>query len=59
LLLTLYIGGQRAKRSGALGTYKTPFQQFGWRQLTVALFWQLDIIGIILLIAGVYYSIVL
>lgn len=46
------MGSRKAKRSGGLEAYKTPFQQFGWKQLCIALFWQLDVIGIILVIAG-------
>lgn len=57
LLLTLYLGSRKAKRSGGLEAYKTPFEQFGWKQLTVALFWQLDVIGIILVIAGEFSAV--
>ncbi|KAL1998465.1 hypothetical protein VTN02DRAFT_6124 [Thermoascus thermophilus] len=51
LLITLYVAHWRAKRSGALASYKSPFQRLGARRLAVELFWQLDVIGIVLLIA--------
>ncbi|KIY73548.1 MFS general substrate transporter [Cylindrobasidium torrendii FP15055 ss-10] len=51
LLATLWFAGRRAKRSGTLDDYKTPFQSMGFAKLAVALFWQLDVIGIILIIA--------
>ncbi|KAL6247397.1 ferrioxamine B transporter [Rhinocladiella similis] len=51
LIITLAIVGRRARRSGALDKYKSPFQQLGARKLTVSLFWTLDVVGIILLIA--------
>jgi MFS transporter, SIT family, siderophore-iron:H+ symporter len=51
LLATLFYASHRAKRSGALDNYRTPFQQMGMTGLSKALFWQLDVIGIILLIA--------
>ena len=43
--------GRRARKSGTLDNYRSPFRLLGARKLTVALFWQLDVIGIILLIA--------
>ncbi|KAF8921902.1 major facilitator superfamily domain-containing protein [Mucidula mucida] len=51
LMATLYFAGRRAKRNGNLAAYRTPFQQLGFRKLALALFWQLDVIGIILIIA--------
>jgi hypothetical protein len=51
LLACLTIVHKRAKRAGALASYKTPYQLHGSRRLAVSLFWQLDVIGIILLIA--------
>ncbi|KAH9866005.1 ferrioxamine B transporter [Plenodomus biglobosus] len=41
----------RAKRAGALDSFKTPYQVHGPRKLLTALFWQLDVPGIILMIA--------
>lgn len=51
LLLSLFWLGRKAKKSGALDDYKTPYQIYGPRKIAIALFWQLDVIGIILLIA--------
>jgi SIT family siderophore-iron:H+ symporter-like MFS transporter len=51
LILSLVWLGRKAKKSGALDEYKTPYQIYGPRKIAVALFWQLDVIGIILLIA--------
>lgn len=51
LVVSLSIPYWRAKRSGALANYKSPYQMLGAKQLAIALFWQLDIIGIILMIA--------
>ncbi|KAK3081868.1 ferrioxamine B transporter [Coniosporium uncinatum] len=50
-MIALYIPHRRAKRAGALANFQTPYQRYGPAKLMVALFWQLDIIGIILLIA--------
>lgn len=51
LLSILIIVGRRAKRSGDLDSFKSPFQMLGGKKLALELFWQLDVIGIILLIA--------
>ncbi|PVI04719.1 siderochrome-iron transporter-like protein Sit1 [Periconia macrospinosa] len=51
LILSLSWVGHKAKKSGDLDQYKTPLQIWGWKKLAVGLFWQLDVIGIILLIA--------
>ncbi|KFZ17872.1 hypothetical protein V502_04377 [Pseudogymnoascus sp. VKM F-4520 (FW-2644)] len=51
LLITLLLAGRRADRAGTLASFKTPFQALGWKQLAIELFWQLDVIGIILIIA--------
>ncbi|KAF2269789.1 siderophore iron transporter 1 [Lojkania enalia] len=50
LILSLWWVGRKAKRSGALADYKTPYQLYGGKRLVQALFWQLDVPGIILLI---------
>lgn len=50
LLISLWWVGHKAKRDGALADYRTPYQVYGGRKLVAALFWQLDVIGIILLI---------
>lgn len=51
LLFTLFHVSRRAERNGALAAYKSPFEQLGTAKLAVALFWQLDVIGIVLVIA--------
>lgn len=51
LLASLYIVHRRAKQAGALASYKTPYELYGPRQLATSIFWQLDVIGIILVIA--------
>ncbi|RMZ91530.1 hypothetical protein DV736_g1252, partial [Chaetothyriales sp. CBS 134916] len=51
LIISLFIVSRRAKRLRLLVAYKTPFQQHGFKGLAVDLFWHLDVIGIILLIA--------
>lgn len=50
LIISLWWVGRKAKRSGSLDNYATPYQRYGAKKLAVALFWQLDVIGIILLI---------
>jgi SIT family siderophore-iron:H+ symporter-like MFS transporter len=51
LILTLWFIGRRARRQGLLDQYRTPFQELGFAKLSIELFWRLDVIGIILLIA--------
>lgn len=51
LMLTLFITGRRARKNGVLDKYASPFQKLGGKRLLIELFWQLDVIGIILLIA--------
>ncbi|CVK87353.1 probable SIT1-Transporter of the bacterial siderophore ferrioxamine B [Fusarium proliferatum] len=51
LIISLLIVGHRAKKAGHLVGYRSSFQQLGFNKLTVELFWLLDIIGVILLIA--------
>ncbi|TQV93856.1 hypothetical protein V2A60_003984 [Cordyceps javanica] len=42
-----------SRRAGAeMQRYKAPFKQLGFAGLTKALFWQLDVVGVILLIAA-------
>ncbi|KAI5823270.1 hypothetical protein K523DRAFT_421581 [Schizophyllum commune Tattone D] len=50
-LFSLWYGGYQARKSGALDSYNTPFERLGARDLAIALFWQLDVIGIVLVIA--------
>src|SRR5689334_21856573 len=51
LIFTLWNTSRRARKSGALDNYKSSFQSLGAGRLGIELFWQLDVIGIILLIA--------
>ena len=51
LIAGLFVIGRRARKHDVLDKYSTPFQQLGFTRLTIDLFWQLDIIGIILIIA--------
>lgn len=51
LIVSLLVVGHRARRAGVLDNYKTPFAMLGWKQFAVQLFWQLDVVGIILVIA--------
>ena len=51
LIASLFVIGRRARKHDVLDKYSTPFQQLGFTRLTVDLFWQLDVIGIILIIA--------
>ncbi|OAL38513.1 hypothetical protein AYO20_02162 [Fonsecaea nubica] len=51
LMISLYLVSRRARKAGVLEKYKTPYQMLGARRLVVDLFWTLDVIGIILLIA--------
>ncbi|KAL3423962.1 major facilitator superfamily transporter [Phlyctema vagabunda] len=51
LLITLTIAGRRAKRAGQLQNFKTPRQHLGMKRLVSELFWQLDLIGCVLIIA--------
>jgi MFS transporter, SIT family, siderophore-iron:H+ symporter len=51
LLVTLWSAHRKAARQGALAKHASAYEQLGFGRLAVALFWQLDVIGIILLIA--------
>jgi SIT family siderophore-iron:H+ symporter-like MFS transporter len=51
LIISLLVVGHRAKKQGHLVGYRSSFQQLGLKSFTVELFWLLDIIGVILLIA--------
>ena len=51
VVLVLFLAHRRAKKLEDMSNYKTPFQMYGPAKLMVALFWQLDVIGIILIIA--------
>ncbi|OHE95148.1 major facilitator superfamily transporter [Colletotrichum orchidophilum] len=51
LIVSLSIVGRRARKQGLLDAYASPFRMLGPKKFLVELFWQLDIIGIILVIA--------
>jgi SIT family siderophore-iron:H+ symporter-like MFS transporter len=51
LITVLFLVHRRAKASGQLGSYKSSMELIGGRRLAVELFWHLDVIGILLLIA--------
>jgi SIT family siderophore-iron:H+ symporter-like MFS transporter len=51
LIISLLVVGHRAKKQGHLVGYRSSFQQLGLKSFTFELFWLLDIIGVILLIA--------
>ncbi|KAM0792668.1 hypothetical protein ACM66B_002448 [Microbotryomycetes sp. NB124-2] len=51
LLSALWIAQRRAKRHGRLDGIETPYRQLGFKGLAVKLFWELDVIGLILLVA--------
>ncbi|ROT43000.1 MFS general substrate transporter [Sodiomyces alkalinus F11] len=51
LIVALSIVARRARQRGLLDKHKTPFQALGWRKGWVDLFWRLDVIGIVLVIA--------
>ncbi|KAK2616319.1 ferrioxamine B transporter [Conoideocrella luteorostrata] len=51
LVIPLMLVSRRAKRQGLLGNYTSAFKQLGFRSLSLELFWLLDIIGIVLIIA--------
>lgn len=51
LIAALSWSSYKARKAGALDNHKTPYQIHGGKRLWAALFWQLDVPGIILLIA--------
>ncbi|KAJ5103017.1 Major facilitator superfamily domain general substrate transporter [Penicillium argentinense] len=51
LIAVLFIVHRRAKKSGRLGSYKSSLELMGGRRLITELFWHLDVIGLILMIA--------
>jgi SIT family siderophore-iron:H+ symporter-like MFS transporter len=50
LLASLWWVHRKAKKSGTLQQYKTPVQEHGAWAVTKALFWQLDVVGLVLTI---------
>ncbi|SPN97767.1 probable SIT1 - Transporter of the bacterial siderophore ferrioxamine B [Cephalotrichum gorgonifer] len=51
LIVSLSIVGRRAKNRGLLKDYRSEFQTLGLKEFLVDLFWRLDTIGIVFLIA--------
>ncbi|KAJ4313779.1 ferrioxamine B transporter [Fusarium piperis] len=51
LIISLMVVSHRAKKQGLLVNYRSSFQQLGFQNFAVELFWLLDVIGIILVIA--------
>ncbi|GLA43464.1 siderophore transporter [Aspergillus niger] len=51
LLMVLHIVYHRAKKDGTVDHIASSFRTLGVRRLAIELFWQLDVIGIILMIA--------
>jgi MFS transporter, SIT family, siderophore-iron:H+ symporter len=51
LMISLWLVGRRARKAGVLEQYKTPYQMMGSKKLALELFWTLDVVGIILIIA--------
>ncbi|OLN96698.1 Siderophore iron transporter 1-like protein 2 [Colletotrichum chlorophyti] len=51
LIISLTIVNRRAKRQGLLDNYRSPFRVLGFKGFMIDLFWRLDVIGIILVIA--------
>ncbi|KAF2000925.1 siderochrome-iron transporter-like protein Sit1 [Amniculicola lignicola CBS 123094] len=50
LIISLWWVSRKARKAGALDNYKTPYQMYGAKRLGQALFWQLDVPGILLII---------
>jgi len=51
LLKSLWLLGRRAKRAGQLESFQTPHGKLGSWKLATEIFWQLDIIGVVLITA--------
>ncbi|KAE9569200.1 Siderophore iron transporter 1 [Colletotrichum fructicola] len=51
LIISLSIVGRRAKKMGLMNSYQSSFHALGFKDFMIQLFWQLDVIGIILVIA--------
>lgn len=51
LILVLFIVHRRAKSSGQLESYQSSLQLLGGRRLASELFWHLDVVGLVLMIA--------
>ncbi|PHH93101.1 hypothetical protein CDD83_953 [Cordyceps sp. RAO-2017] len=51
LILSLWMVSRRAKKQGRLADYRSSFQLLGLRTFSLELFWLLDVIGLIFMIA--------
>lgn len=51
LVISLWAVSRRAKRQGLLGNYASSFRQLGFRSLALELFWLLDVVGVVLVVA--------
>ncbi|KAJ3528139.1 hypothetical protein NM208_g10346 [Fusarium decemcellulare] len=51
LIISLMVVAHRAKKQGRLVNYRSAFQQMGFNNFVIKLFWLLDVIGIIFVIA--------
>jgi SIT family siderophore-iron:H+ symporter-like MFS transporter len=51
LLAVLFTVQRRSKKAGALESYKSSFETLGGKKMAVELFWHLDVVGLILMIA--------
>lgn len=50
LLLALWLPRRRIREEGLLAGHESPFYRMRFRRLAIALFWHLDVVGILLLI---------
>ncbi|KAM4058807.1 major facilitator superfamily protein [Hirsutella rhossiliensis] len=51
LILSLGVVARRAHKEGRLTNYRSSFEILGFRSLTLELFWLLDVIGLVLMVA--------
>ena len=51
LIISLMVVSRRAKKRGLLDSYKSSFEMLGMRNFFLKLFWLLDVVGIVLLLA--------
>lgn len=51
LIISLSVVSARARKQGLLVKYRSSFELFGFKNLVLELFWVLDVVGIILLVA--------
>lgn len=51
LIISLTVVARRAKSQGLLQNYTSSFQQLGFKNFSLELFWLLDVVGIILIVA--------